>query len=280
MLTYNLALVYLFSGLGLTVLSGYFLLNLRKQEKLQNIEKMMFKEEYRVYLRKTPHYKNLSDKDKKKIEHSILLFANTKDFIGISLDVSDEMKVIIAFYACLLLLHIETKNCYDNLQTILIYPTAIVTQRIQNNGGIVSSEQFFIEGQSSNDTVIIIWHEAKSEAYHLRHNNVIIHEFTHEIDFMSGEIDGVPPIERSKYNEWTRVLHKDFLALSQKVLKNRDWGKYKFLGSYASTNEAEFFAVITERFFEAPKSLKTNFPELYNELKSFYKIDTIKLLKY
>lgn len=276
MADYNLALVFVFGGLGLTVLSIYFLVNLRKQEKLQNIRLMPFKEEYRVYLNKTPHYKNLSTKDREKIERSILLFANTKEFIGVSTDVSDEMKVIIAFYACLLLLHVDTKSCYDTLTTIIIYPHPIATNKIQNNGGIFSSEQFLIEGQSANDTVIIIWDEAKREAYHLRHNNVIIHEFTHEIDFMNGEIDGVPPLEKSKYDEWSRVLNSEFNKLSEVALKDRNWGKYELLGSYASTNEAEFFAVVTERFFESPKSLQTNFPELYNELQGFYKTDLIQ----
>ncbi|MDY0117819.1 MAG: zinc-dependent peptidase, partial [Sulfurimonadaceae bacterium] len=131
---------------------------------------------------------------------------------------------------------------------------------------------------SSHDTVVIIWDEAKSEAYHLRQENVIIHEFTHVIDFMSGEIDGVPPIEKSKYSEWSRVLNGEFDKLNKIALKNKNWGKYELLGSYASTDEAEFFAVATERFFGSPQSLKEKFPELYNELENFYKIDPIKLV--
>ncbi|MCK9491931.1 MAG: zinc-dependent peptidase [Sulfurimonas sp.] len=275
---YNLALVFVFGGLGLTTLSVYFFLSLRKEDKLQKIRSMSFKEEHRVFLQKTPHYKNLSDEDKEKIERSILLFVHTKEFIGISFDASDEMKVIIAFYACLLILNIETGNYYQSLKTIIIYPHAVAINKIQNNGGIFSHEQFYIDGQSSHDTVVIIWDEAKSEAYHLRQDNVIIHEFTHIIDFMDGEIDGVPPIEKAKYNEWSRVLNSEFDKLNKVALKNKNWGKYELLGSYASTDEAEFFAVATERFFGSPDSLKENFPELYSELKNFYKIDPTKLV--
>jgi len=177
-----------------------------------------------------------------------------------------------------LLLHKTTTNCYDNLKTIIIYPNAVAFENLQAAGGIYTKEKFLIDGQAANDTVIIIWHDAKKEAYHLRHDNVIVHEFAHEIDFMDGEVDGVPPIECSKYDEWSRVLFGDFKKLNNVALKNRDWGKYKLLGSYAATNEAEFFAVVTERFFESPQSLKKHFPELYNELKEFYKIDTIKLI--
>lgn len=86
------------------------------------------------------------------------------------------MKVIIAYYACLLLLHILTENCYDNLKTIIIYSHLVAVRKIQNNEGIFSNEQFYIEGQSSNDTVVIIWNEAKSEAYHPRHSSELYNE--------------------------------------------------------------------------------------------------------
>jgi len=276
---YHLALILWIGGIGFAILLLSFLWNRKKKREINRLKKQPFPNEYRIFLNKTPHYSKLSDTDKKKIETSILIFANTKEFIGVGVEITDEMKVIIAFYACLLMLHIETDNCYDNLQTIIVYPSAVITDKINYSGGIYNKEKLLIDGQSSDDTVIIVWHDAKSEAYHLRHDNVIIHEFAHEIDFMDGEIDGIPPIEKSKYNEWTNILFEDYKKLNKIVLKDRDWGKYKLLGSYASTNEAEFFAVVTERFFETPHSLKKHFPELYNELKDFYNIDTIDLIE-
>jgi len=239
---------------------------------------MEFPKSYKNYLNNTPYYKKLDDADKQKIEKSILRFIYTKEFVGVGLDVTDEMKVIIAFYACLLLLKKETDNCYDNLLTIIIYPSVVAFERVEANSGIYTKEKFLIDGQAANDTVIIIWHDAKKEAYHLRHDNVIIHEFAHEIDFMDGIADGIPPLARSKYDEWARVLYRDFKNLNEIALKNREWGKYKLLGPYAATNEAEFFAVATERFFESPKSLEKHFPQLYKELKDFYGIDPIKLV--
>ena len=277
-MTYSTALALLFGGFTLTALALYFLINLIKQEKIQKIRALPFDDESRAYLLKTPHYKNLSEADKKKIESSILLFINTKEFIGIDLNVSQEMKVIIAFYACLLLLHIETENCFNTLKTIIIYSHPVMLKNLHASGGIYTKEKYLIQGQSSNDTVVIIWNEAKAEAYHLRKDNVIIHEFAHEIDFMDGEIDGVPPLSKSKYYEWINIVGKEYKALKKVSLQNQNWGKYKLLGDYAASNEAEFFAVITERFFESPKSLKREFPELYNELKNFYKFDSITLV--
>ena len=277
-MNYFTALILLFGGLGATALGLYFLYDLKRREKLQKISKLPFGDNYKKILLKTPHYSKLPDVDKEKIQRSILLFIHTKEFVGVDMEVNDEMKILIAFYACLLLLHIDTPNCYDKLKTIIIYPHTVVSRLVHNNGGIYSDAAFLIEGQSANDTVVISWDEAKKEAYHLRHNNVIIHEFTHEIDFMDGEIDGVPPLEKSKYHAWVSVLDREFDALSAVTIGGRDEGKYKLLGDYAATNEAEFFAVTTERFFESPKALQKNFPELYNELKSFYKIDTAALV--
>ncbi len=250
----------------------------KKRKLLETIAQMPFDPKYRKILEKTPHYRYLSKEDKEKIERSILRFIHTKKFVGVKMDVTDEMKVIIAFYACLLLLHIDTDNCYDNLKTIILYPSPVVLDNVRNNGGIYTKEDFLIDGQSANDTVVLVWHDARYEAYHLRHDNVIVHEFAHEIDYMDGEVDGVPPLERSKYDSWTKVLLEDFKKLNDVALKNREWGKYKLLGSYAATNEAEFFAVVTERFFESPHSLKHHFPELYKELKDFYNIDPAAML--
>jgi len=278
-MSYELALVFLFGGLGLSVISIYFLFSMYKQEKLQKLQNMPFKDEDRKILLKIPQYKNLSPKDKEKIERSILIFIYMKDFIGIDLEITDEMKIIIGFYACLLLLHIETKNCYENLKTIIIYPSVVITTKESYSDGIYSKEKLLIDGQSSNDTVVLIWDDIKHEIIHPRCSNVIVHEFAHEIDFMDGEIDGIPPLEKSKYNEWTHTIFKDFRELRKMVSKNKDLDKYKLIGTYAASNEAEFFAVISERFFESPHSLKVKFPELYNELKCFYNTDTIKLIK-
>lgn len=274
---YHVALLVIFTVLGMAFFAGMFLGDLRKKKEKVKINALPFPEPYQEIIAKLPHYQKLSAADQAKLQRTILSFIHFKEFIGIGLEVSDEMKVVIAFYACLLLIHINTDNCYDNLKTIIIYPHSVMMRQVKSYGGIYAKEQFMIQGQSANDTVVITWHEAKQESYHMRHNNVIIHEFAHEIDFMDGEIDGVPPIEHSKYDGWVNVLYKEFNALGRVALKNRDWGKYKLLGAYAATNEAEFFAVVTERFFESPVSLKHHFPELYGEFEDFYGIDTARI---
>jgi len=274
---YFTALLLVFGGLGATLLGFYLLYDMRRKKLLHTIESLPFPEHYKTILSKTPYYHRLSLADQKRLQRSILLFIHTKEFVGVHLDVTEEMKVVVAFYACLLLLRKGTENCYENLKTVILYPHAVVAKQVKSFGGIYTKEQFLLQGQSANDTVVITWHEARKEAYHLRHNNVVIHEFAHEIDMMDGAVDGIPPIEKSKYNGWVTVLHREFEALSAVALKNRDWGKYKLLGAYAASNEAEFFAVATERFFESPASLQHHFPELYKLLEDFYGINTAKM---
>ena len=273
---YYATLLLFLAVLFISFFISYALYSFYRSVRLKEIGELPFVKEYEEILLKISHYKRLSHSNKEQIQKAILLFINTKEFVGVHCHVTVEMKLVIAFYACLLLLHVNPKNGYENLKTIIIYPNTIISREVHSNGGIFTQERFLLEGQSLNDTVIISWHEAKKEAYHPRRNNVIIHEFAHEIDFMDGEIDGIPPMEGPKYMASANSLHKHFKALSQVVQKNRDWGKYKLLGEYASTNEAEFFAVVTELFFEKPNSLKQNFPDLYNELFDFYKIEFLE----
>ncbi len=276
-MNYHSALLLLFGGLGAIYFVFILFFELRKKRFLHDVEALPFSEQYEAILKRIPHYQKLSSTDQHHIQRTILRFIYTKEFIGVYMEVTEEMKLVIAFYASLLLVHKEPHNCYDNLKTIIIYPHPVINKEVKSYGGIYTKEQFMLAGQSSNDTVVITWHQAKSEAYHMRHTNVMIHEFAHEIDFMDGEIDGVPPIEKSKYDGWVHTLNKEFNTLSKISNKNRNWGKYKLLGSYAATNEAEFFAVVTERFFESPLSLKKHFPELYDEFMDFYQIDTVKI---
>ncbi len=269
-MNYYIALLVVMLGIGLGLFSIYFFYTFYKKQKLQKILDKPMPLEYIKILQNIPFYNKLSSAEKEKIHTSILIFINTKEFVGVDMEVTEEMKVVIAFHACFLLLHVAFKSCYENLVTILIYSHTIVAKQVSANGGIFTKGDFLLEGQSAGDTVVIAWNDAKKDAYHIHNDNVLLHEFAHELDFLDGAVDGTPPMPSSKYHEWAAVLSHEFNKLSAVTLKNRDWGKYKLIGSYAATNEAEFFAVVTERFFERPDALKKHFPELFKELEGFY----------
>ena len=273
---YFLALLVVIILLGISIAVVYFLYLWYKNKKIKNILQKPFPKEFATILTPLPLYQQLNETEKQQIHKSIMLFIVTKEFVGVSLDITDEMRVVVAFHACLLLLHSHVSHCYENLSTVVIYPNTVIAQQVSNNGGVYTKGEFLLEGQSSSDTVVLAWNDAKKDAYHLQHNNVIIHEFAHELDFLDGMADGTPPLPYSKYHEWAQVLSHDFNRLVDVSLKNRDWGKYKLIGSYAATNEAEFFAVVSERYFEEPEKLKKHFPELYKELDMFYNMSEVE----
>jgi len=244
---------------------------------IKKLKTIPFPESYKIYLEKLPQYNSLSNPLKTKIHYSILLFMKTKKFIGVKIDVTDEIRVVISFFACLIVLN--RGECYDNLEYIYVYPHTMILNQVQNNGGIYNKERFLISGEAVGDSVVIAWDEAKKDAYHLKNHNVIIHEFTHELDFESGVVDGIPNLNKSQYDEWINIIGKKYQEFRYKIVNHKNLNKYKLIDKYGATNEAEFFAVLSEMFWTKPKTVKKHFPEIYKEFVKFFNFDTLKLEK-
>ena len=245
---------------------------------LKKLKKIPFPEHYKKVLEEIPYYNLLDEKTKLKLHYKMLVFMEEKEWIGIKNDVTFQMKVVISFYACLMIVNLDEKS-YGNLSTIYVYPYEYVLDEIKSYGGIHTQEKAILEGQSTGGVVLVSWHHAKKEAYHIKNHNVIIHEFAHELDFEDGVADGVPILEDMGYKSWANIMFHTYKTLNAKSLKNRFLGKYKLFGHYAALNEAEFFAVSSELFFTKPKQLQQEFPSVYKQLQGFYNIDTIKLFE-
>ncbi|MEC4684995.1 MAG: M90 family metallopeptidase [Nitrospirota bacterium] len=127
-------------------------------------------------------------------------------------------------------------------------------------------------GESWNSgELVLAWDHVKQESVDIRDgHNVVLHEFSHQLDQEDGRADGGPILDRgSSYVAWARILGREYGELVEKVKKH-----YKdVIDSYGATNPAEFFAVITEAFFKKPAKLKQKHPALYEELKLYYKMD-------
>jgi Mlc titration factor MtfA (ptsG expression regulator) len=244
---------------------------LRYVKHLQKLKKSPLPEKYKRYIINLPEFKKLTEKQKQILFYKIQRFLEEKEFIGVGLEITDEIKAVTAFYACLpTLAYIDF--CYPSLKYIYIYPNPVILKQ-NKKGFVVSNEEMLISGEAVGEVVLLVWNEAKREIHHNEGRNVIIHEFAHELDFEEGMINGIPPIEKSKYMEWTKIMQKEFLRFRQKTLKNRFLGRYSLLDKYAATNPAEFFAVLSEYYFERPEILKKHFPDIYKELKNFYRLE-------
>jgi Mlc titration factor MtfA (ptsG expression regulator) len=244
----------------------------------KKFKSMPFPKSYESILQNIQQYKILSPVHKVKLHLLIMLFIDEKEFVGAKMTIQEEIKVIIAFYASLMRLGFEVTE-KDHVSTVIVYPKHFIVNETHLSGGIYHNENAVLEGQSANGTVVISWQDIKYNIAQQNKENVIIHEFAHELDFEDGFADGTPVLEDSNYRRWSETFSNAFDTLRDKMDKGKSSKNVALLGTYALKNEAEFFAVCSERFFETPKIFKAYFPDIYQELKDFYRLDTESLFK-
>ena len=223
-----------------------------------------------VIRKNVPLYNRLPDSLKEQLHGLVNVFLAEKDFEGCGgLKINDEIKVTIAAQACMLLLNRKT-SYFKKLHTILVYPHTYVAKTKSSNGVITVDGRSIRLGESwQYGPVVLAWDSVTGGTSNITDaGNVVLHEFAHQLDQEDGAADGAPILEhRSSYQIWARVLSGEYEAL-----RNRR-GPRSVIDDYGATNPAEFFAVATETFFEKPKQLKKKHPELYDELKNYYKLD-------
>jgi Mlc titration factor MtfA (ptsG expression regulator) len=247
-----------------------------KKWRRNRLANRQFPEEWlRIIEKNVPLYGRLPAEDKAELQRHILIFIDEKRFEGCrGLEINDEIKVTIAAQACILLLHRKT-DYYPGLSTILVYPRAFIIRRAEHlAGGVVSEEPRVLLGESwHRGPVVLSWDDVKHDTADINDgHNVVFHEFAHQIESSGGKGDDTAVLKSSsRYIAWARVLQKDYEKLRQATAQRQP----TLLRKYGATNPAEFFAVVTEFFFEKPKELKEIHPHLYNELRQFYQQDTV-----
>ncbi len=228
-----------------------------------------------VILKKNIHpYNRLSEKIKKELQGLVNIFLDEKDFEGCGgLEITDEIRVTIAADACLLLLNRNIRDCFPDLQTILVYPSAYVARGSEMIGGRrVDNVTTARAGESwQNGAVVLSWDHVKRGVQNFNDGqNVVLHEFGHQLDQASGAANGAPVL--TSYNTWAMVMGSNFEKLCEKVKKH----KKDVMDGYGATNPAEFFAVATETFFEKPDKLKRDHPDLFQELLEYYNVNPME----
>jgi hypothetical protein len=183
---------------------------------------------------------------------------------------TEDIEVTIAADAAVLLLGLPDDS-FGGVRTVLVHPTTMVLQGEHSQvAGIVSDGPIPILGQADlHGPVLIVWDAVLAEARHPGSgHNVVFHEFAHRLDMLTGSADGTPPMSSVEQSErWVEVC----TAAYQEVVAGRGGS---VLRSYAGVNPAEFFAVATEAFFDAPVALRRERPELYDVLAGYYRQDT------
>ena len=219
-----------------------------------------------------PYLAKLGDADRAELGGLVRIFLAEKSFEGCGgLQLTEEIKVTIAAQACLLLLHRET-DIYPGVESILVYPSAYRAATKHAEGGVViESEQARLGESWTRGVVVLSWDHVKSGAAQPADGqNVVLHEFAHQLDSEDGAMDGAPDLgARARYTSWAHVLGAEFSELSARLHQ----GRPSDIDPYGATNPSEFFAVVTEMFFEKPRAMKQRHAALYEELAAFYKQD-------
>jgi Mlc titration factor MtfA (ptsG expression regulator) len=223
-----------------------------------------------------PIYYNLSPAERKRLQGHIQVFLAEKQFIGCQgLQVTEEMKVIIATGACLLLLN-ERGSYFSKLRSILVYPSAYFVNETTAMGNYVVEEKRVARlGESwTNDQLVLSWEQVKQDTNNWKDgHNVVLHEFAHQLDQEDGKAEGVPILQKnSDYQIWSQVMTEAYQQLCNDVQLDVK----TVLDSYGATNPAEFFAVATETFFEKPQQLFKKHPALYEQLQSYYQLNPVQ----
>jgi Mlc titration factor MtfA (ptsG expression regulator) len=196
-------------------------------------------------------------------------FLHAKAINGVhGLDVTLQMRVAVAAQACLLILNLDT-GYFDNWVEVILYPGAFRVEREQTDAiGLVHHDARVLSGESwLRGPVILSWDDVEWDSYQQTGSNVVLHEFAHKLDGLSGATNGMPPLRRGmSRNRWADALSAAYVALRVQLAARES----PCINPYAATDPAEFFAVVTEYFFTAPEILKKCYPEVHQQLALFY----------
>jgi Mlc titration factor MtfA (ptsG expression regulator) len=223
--------------------------------------------------RNVSQYRGMPAPLREQLQGLVKRFLHEKTFVGCAgLEVTEEMRVTIAAQACLLLLN-RTTDVYPGLHAVLVYPGAFLVPRKQvDPGGVVTETRQDLLGESWGDgRVILSWDHVRRAGHDPEGaQNVVLHEFAHQLDSESGSTNGAPILGSSaSYRRWSETLARDFELLRRDTY----YGYRDVLDPYGASSPAEFFAVATESFFEQPHALAARHPELYAEFQRYFRTD-------
>ena len=234
-----------------------------------------------LVLRSVPCAKLLSGEELEKLEALVRIFNSEKTFeAAAGFELTDEMRIVIAARACLLVLHrVELDDpLYPDLETVIIYPSTYRAREQRRDGYVVIEDDQARLGESwTRGMVVLSWDAVTSGSANPNDGkDVVLHEFAHQLDAEDGGMDGTPELDDfERYSVWCKVAEAEYRALLDDVERRRKTS----IDAYGATNAPEFFAVVVEQFFEKPAVLERRHPDLYAELSRFFRFDPSQRLR-
>jgi len=192
------------------------------------------------------------------------LFLHQKTITGAhEFKITDTVRQSIGLQACLPILNLGLE-WYAGWSTIIVYPGAFRRQSTTvDEFGVTHTGHASLSGEAwLRGPVILSWTDTENAG--LRDGrNVVIHEFVHKLDMLNGRANGFPPMQPGMDpTAWFKIMSSAFEDF-QKHPKDG-------LDRYGATNPAEFYAVLSEVFFETPDLLINAYPEIYELMTQFF----------
>ena len=257
----GILIILAFTALAVGV---YFLQRKKREQRRQELATSAFTDQQHQWVRQNwKQWDELPEGLRSEVEGLSLVFLDEKVFeaCGGLEEVTDEMRFVVAAQACLLWTN-QRGAPYPALKAILMYPDAY---RVKNELGIESIRL----GESwSRGTVVLAWKSVLDGGLNDEDgHNLVFHEFAHQLDTVNGPADGFPELPpNGNFESWPQVFSEEF----ERLCRDIDSGRKTVMDPYGGTNEAEFFAVATETFFEKSRKMEEEHPELYRLLQDFF----------
>lgn len=212
--------------------------------------------------------------ERARLKQWVILFLAEKPINGAgNLHIDNGARLAIAIQACTLILNLDL-DWYKSWTEVIVYPGEFVARHEEmDEAGVVHTVAETMSGESwGHGTVVLSWADAQQagKAKNGRGYNVVIHEFAHQIDMLNGDANGFPPLHADMNRE---LWAKTFSAAYKHFCKRVDDWEETAIDEYAAESPAEFFAVISEAFFETPLAVRGEYPDVYAQLVLFYRQD-------
>ncbi|MDB4999471.1 MAG: peptidase [Mucilaginibacter sp.] len=207
-------------------------------------------------------YNNLNDEDKKVFEQRVQRFLTDVHIEGLGFEIHDIDSIMVASSAVIPIFGFKGWT-YRNVTNVLLYPDTFNNEfqfegtKDRNILGMVGSG--YMNGQMILSRSALVKGFSKNSG----EENTGIHEFVHLLDKADGATDGIPEsfLAHEYIEPWVKMMHQEIRNIEM---------DHSDINPYATTNQAEFFAVVSEYFFKKPDQFQNNHPELYAMLSKIF----------
>ncbi|MES0327409.1 MAG: M90 family metallopeptidase [Gammaproteobacteria bacterium] len=223
-----------------------------------------------------PLLHGLTEDEKNTLQELAILFLHDKAFEGAQgFNVTQPMTMLIALQACLPLLKTGLRS-YEGWYTVIVYPAGFAPKRvIRDEYGVEHHVQSNLAGEAwLRGPVVLSWGDT-AHAGIIDGHNLVIHEFAHKLDMLNGDANGFPPLHVGMDSKkWAEAFSAGFEDLQDKCRR----GKHIGIDCYAASSPAEYFAVLSEVFFERPDVLQQHSVAVYDQMRQYYRQDPLTRL--